>query len=444
MHLFPADAIYSGAGAPLWFREPIERRSGAGRRSMLIAWDQTGSDLMGLSAYDGLVAVNCRRLTDQQLREAGFPYVRRFAVVPSFNEARWFIPLDAPAVSSAAFALYTPVRHVARLKLWGARAAIRARVPLWYRDRICIAQRSTPPLETALQALFPDQPVRLALSSGALGPDLRRKPSVAVLSLRGGNLAFAKLSGSRVARDLVAHEAKVLLALAALPGPDRVAPRLLFAGEVDGTSMVVQTPINGRPVGTELTPAHERFLEVLRSSERPSAASAGIIASARRQAWSLPTPRTDLLAILDEIMPLLRRLPVPSTITHTDFVPWNLRQDRGAIAAFDWDTAELDGLPLYDEVHHLMVVGLLVHRWTTGRAFDCLQRFASSAPLGLRPEHARALQAVYFIHSILRFLVQGHSGDDPVVRWYREVLCRLHPPATGRHGKSPLSGGLRR
>jgi hypothetical protein len=432
-----------GTGTPLWFRQPIERRNGAGRRRVLIAWERTGSDLTGLSSHDGLVAVNCRGLTDQQLREAGFPYVRRFAVVPNFDEARWFIPLDAPAVSSAAFSLYTPVRRSARLKLWGARTAIRARVPLWYRDRICIAQRSWPPLEKALQALFPGQPVRLALSSGALGPDFRRKPSVAVLGLRGEKLAFAKLSGSPVARDLLAHEANVLLALASLPGPRQVAPRLLFAGEVDGTSIVVQTPINGRPVGTELTPAHERFLEVLRGGESRSAASAGIIASVRRQAWSLPTPRTDLLAILDEIMPLLRCLPVPSTITHADFVPWNLRQDRGAIAAFDWDTAELDGLPLYDEVNHLMVVGLFIKHWTTEQAHDSLLKFASSAPLGLRPEQVHALQAVYFIHAILRFLVQGHSDGHPTVGWFRDVLCRLYPPAAGRNGKSLLRGGLR-
>jgi hypothetical protein len=195
-------------------------------------------------------------------------------------------------------------------------------------------------------------------------------------------------------------------------------------------------------VGTELTPAHERFLEVLRRGESRSAASAGIIASVRRQAWSLPTPRTDLLAILDEIIPFLRRFSVPPTITHTDFAPWNLRQNRGTIAAFDWDTAELDGLPMYDEVHHLMVVGLLIKRWTAERAHDCLLRFASSAPLGLRSEQVRALQVVYFIHAILRLLVQGHSDDHPMVGWFRDVLCRLHPPAVGWYGKRSLAGGL--
>ena len=133
-------------------------------------------------------------------------------------------------------------------------------------------------------------------------------------------------------------------------------------------------------------------------------------------------------------MPLLKRLPVPRTITHTDFVPWNLRQDRDAIAAFDWDTAELDGLPLYDELHHQIVVGRLIRHWSVERAHDCLLRLASSAPLGLAPEPVRALQVVYFLHAILRFLTQGHADDHPLVAWFRDVLFRLHPPGVGRYG----------
>ena len=94
--------------------------------------------------------------------------------------------------------------------------------------------------------------------------------------------------------------------------------------------------------------------------------------------------------MLDRLTPTLERLVVPTTIVHTDFVPWNLREKDGVIAAFDWDAAELDGLPLYDELHHELVVGHLVKRWTAERASAHLREVAWSAPLGLSPGQVRA------------------------------------------------------
>ena len=51
---------------------------------------------------------------------------------------------------------------------------------------------------------------------------------------------------------------------------------------------------------------------------------------------------------------------IPSTIVHGDFAPWNLREHNGQIAAFDWEYAELDGLPLVDQTHYELQVGYLL------------------------------------------------------------------------------------
>src|SRR6201999_1038750 len=97
----------------------------------------------------GFVAVNTK-ITDAELRAAGFNYIRRFAVLPNWDSARWYVPLDRPAVSSAGFSLYSPARFSARLKVAAARIAAYSHSPVWYRDSLTIAQTAPPPIEQKL------------------------------------------------------------------------------------------------------------------------------------------------------------------------------------------------------------------------------------------------------------------------------------------------------
>ena len=292
-HLFPGDVSYDCVSGPSWFREWVDGRSIPGQRPVLIAWDRLAAGLPGLDPFFGLVAINCSGLTDKKLRDAGFDYVRRFAILPSIAEARWFIPLDTPAISSAAFSLYKPVRVSSRAKHLAVRTAARAGLHFWYRDQICIAQRAVPALELALRALFDGCTVRLALSSGAPRradePPRDRKPSALVLGPGGRTLAFAKLASSPLARHLVRHEAEILSALASRPGLDRVAPQLLFAGEVEGTYINVQSPIGGHPVRPKLTAGHRRLLETMWTAEMKPAAATTLVSSLRRS-HRLPAP----------------------------------------------------------------------------------------------------------------------------------------------------------
>jgi hypothetical protein len=422
MNIFPSDAAYLCVGAPAWFRAPAEGRNPGGRRRVLITWEQSDSDLPRLDAYYGLVVVNGRDLTDQKLRDAGFAYVRRFAVVPSIHEARWFIPLDAPAISSAAFCLYTPTRMSARVKRFAVRLATRTPLPFWYRDQIQIAQRALPPLEDTLQAFFPGTALRLALSSGAPEGARNRKASVAVLRADGKILAFAKLAGSDLSRRLLQHEAEVL---ASMPNSALPAPHLLSAGEVDGTYIAIFSPLSGRPAGTRLTPAHRQFLKALRIGPMKPATATALVGTLPARIAALPSPCPDLAAIFDEVLPELERLVLPETIIHGDFVPGNLCEYRGNIAAFDWEYGELSGVPLIDELYHLLIVGYQIEGWTIDRACDSLAEVASSSALGLRPEQIRAIQVVLLLYLLVRFLSEGYDRNHDMVAWFLNVLARL-------------------
>lgn len=423
MHLLPRDAGCTFMGDAGWLRDAVEASGRtAGRCRVIIAEKQSLNALPAPDGCAGLVLINGSGITNSKLQHAGFSHIRRFAAVPNLQEARWFLPLDAPAVTSAAFCLYTPFRLSARAKLAAARACIAARLPIWYRDEVVVALRNSAPLEAKLAGLFPQGEVRLALSSGAIGPDHRRKPSIAVLDLTGRQLAFAKIAGSDVARDLMKHEARVLPALEQLRLPKSIAPRLLLAEEIDGTFVLAQTPIEGKPAGPAFTPAHREFLESLKTEAHKPADSSRLIHNLREAAKKLPSLGSVMSAALEEAMPVLRDTIVPATITHTDVVPWNLRNNGGTIAAFDWDTAELDGLPLFDEMHHEVMVGYCIDNWPVQRAAEYLSKFAGAGPEGLRAGQVRAIEVVYLVHSIVRLVNQGHAEDHEMVEWYRQVL----------------------
>jgi hypothetical protein len=426
--LFPDDAAYQCTALGPWAEEYCDPSGDAGgdRPRVLVTADPCASQLPDLAPYAGLVALNCRGVSDGRLRVAGFSYVRRFAVLPDASRSRWFIPLDGPALSAGAFCICAPFKTAAQLRHRGGRAAARLGLPLWYRDELCIAQRQTPPIEQAIQSLFPARPVRLALSSGTPPPAINRKISLAVLGPRGQALAFAKLPGPcPVSAHNVRHEAEVLSHLAQQRATR--APRLLLAGNVGTRYLAVFTPLQGRPTQPELTNAHRRFLAGLRSGDARPAGDTAFVRSLTERSRLLDR-RPDLLAILRELLPRLRALRLPATTIHGDFVPWNLREYAGAIGAFDWEYAQTDGVPLIDETHHLLAVGYLLRKWTPEHAYRRLLDVTSVAPFAeFSPATVRALQMAYLLDYVLRLFGEGHGDNYPRVAWCRRILSYLAP-----------------
>ena len=424
--LFPDDTSYQCAPHTDWARDGDQSRVGNGHASVLVTAGQHRADLPDLSSYAGLAALNCLGVSDRRLLEAGFSYVRRFAVLPDAARARWFIPLDTPAISASSFCLCAPFRASARVRYQGCRAAARLALPLWYRDELVIAQRFAPPVEKAIQSLFPGKPLRLALSSGTPPPAINRKLSLAVLAPGGRVVAFAKLPGPcGVSDGNVRNEAAVLSQLAHWPPRTRV-PRLLFAGSIGAKYLAVFTPLDGRPPCAEPEAAHHRFLRSLRSDQLKAAGDTAFVKSLSDRACLLdgfPLLRRALLHLL----PLLRELRLPRTTVHGDFVPWNLRQHRGDIGAFDWEYAQIDGVPLVDETHHLLAVGYLLKRWSPEQAFRRLLEAAAASPLGLAPRVVGRLQLAYLLDYVLRLFREGHDDSHPRARWCEQIVQRLAP-----------------
>jgi hypothetical protein len=431
--LFPEDASYRFAPHTTWAREGgADFGSTPNGNSVYVTANARVTDLPHLDTFAGLVTLNCSGVSDRRLCDAGFSYVRRFALLPSAENPRWFIPLDTPALSAAGFCLCATFRAAAQIQNQGARAAARLGLPLWYRDHLCIAQRSMPPVEQAMEdVLSAGHPIRLAISSGTPPPAINRKITIAALAPGGRVIAFAKIPGPGAASERsVRREAAVLSQLSRRPAGTR-APQVLFAGRVGPRLLAVMTPLRGHTPGLEMRPAHERFLAGL-ASEAATAAAAADTAFVRTLAErrSLLDMRPDLMSVLLELLALLKTLRFPATIVHGDFVPWNLREHLGAIGAFDWEYGEIEGIPLIDETHHLLAVGYLLRKWTPEQAHHRLAEVAAVAPHGLAPATVRALHLAYLLDYLLRLFAEGHGDDYPRVAWCREIVARLAPTAT--------------
>jgi hypothetical protein len=451
LHLCPRDcSLVLNEKTPEWMVQQALPFNGEGAR-IGVHWNANQLRLADDEA--GCVMINSW-VSEKEARELGLSYVRRFAVIPNLHEARWFIPLDCGAVSAAAFSLYTPARRSAKVKRRLIQLAAHLPGGFWYRDHLLIALREPPSLEQALAPLWSD-PIRLALSCGAPEGARNRKASALAIDLQGNLRAFVKLARSEIAREIVAHEA------AMLPGLAHVrAPRLLMNEEIDGTLVMAQTPLPGSPAPLPFGRAHAAFLQSLQSPEKIVAAQSPMILGLRQRLENLemhevliPSPgtpgegqdrdrapnpdplpslppdyrgrETELSEILADVLPSLEQMSVPITIIHGDFAPWNLRIEGGAISAFDWEYGQLSGLPLIDEIHYRLQVGLLLEHWSAHRGAEEIEKLCQSRPQGLSSENAATLAIVYLLDMLARLLTEGYGEDHEMIVWHRAVLGRI-------------------
>jgi Phosphotransferase enzyme family len=413
MQLFPRDASFEyDATAPDFARAPGTAKPQSGQHAVRVGGEK-------LDHCEGFVGINSR-VSDAELKSKGLGYVRRFAVLPDLKTARWFVPLDSPGVSSAGFALYSPAKFSARLKVAAARLATHSRLSLWYRDEIVIAQRELPPIERKMMELFPGVEIRLALSSGAPEPARNRKTSIAVIATDGKIVGFAKVAGSELSLRLLRDESRMLPELARRK---ITAPDLIFAEEVDGAFVMVQKPLNGKPVTARFGESKQVFLRSLRSDRMVRASDSSFVTTLAARIENLPASHHELADALHDVLPVLDEMQIPATIVHGDFAPWNLREHDGQIAAFDWEYAEVDGLPLIDETHYRIQVGYLLEKWNIPQAVASLGRVHLENDLSLTAKQVRALQVVYLIDNLTRLFGEGYDeAENEMVAWYGRLL----------------------
>ena len=403
---------------------------------------------------------------ERSLRAAGFEDVTCYRPWPAGVALPvYWIPLGAPGAAA-----YVRLRR----RLRGGRvrrllAGLRRRVGYLLRGRIeapicAIARRSAVPVP---EAPDPVAWLRTGWPAWGLGPAPER---ISTLLVTGGPrsvskvvlLAFAEpsplpriaIKAPRVddAAAGVRREGTVLAGLAARrQGSVSGVPRILVRREIDGLPVVGETALVGRPLESLLTlrslgawstkvtdwltglvarettfpPAHWRRVIAEPALSRFVDAFGGVIDDG-------------LLREAEAMVGAIGALP--TTPEQRDFGPWNvLVTPAGEIAVLDWESAELDGLPVLDLLYYLAYASFQVDgardrdsrvasyrrsldpSTRTGAVRrDCLARYIDA--LGLDPVQLGPLRAlVWLIHaeSDFRHAAADAGGPPPA-----EVLAR--------------------
>ncbi len=413
-YLFPEDAAFELIDSSA---RSLSRTNGGSGPKVFVGKQRSLLDAEIPSAF-GLVVLDPSRDIVGRLGSRGFAYVREFAGVPQLRDARFLMPLDGGRAAAGVFELYAPYRPLARAKLAVARSVATLGVPLWGRERICVALREVPPLEATLREMFGGSWFRIGFSAGT--PGGFPKPAFVAIDRAGRPLAFGKIADNPLRRHAIAREAGALSQLASR----NLSPELLFAGEIGGRLVTLQRPLDGVPGPRRLSEPHRRYLASLISSDRRPAVTCEFVRTLEERIAARPGPPREAV-IFSRLRPMLQEQVLPVAVIHGDFAPWNLRRRGEQMAAFDWEWWSGDGLPLIDEIHHTLQVGFLLEGWGVDRADAYLRSVATSLPLGLTEKQVYLVEALGLLDYYLRILEDGYSESGNPARPYGAVLARI-------------------
>lgn len=273
---------------------------------------------------------------------------RRYRAFPNLSHPRWLLPA-APRLFRASLDLVVPYTRKGR----AAKRLIAAGI---YRGSpLALDEDGLMALEGALARKLDRNDVRLAFYTGGRGP--YRKTTALVMTAAAASVAYAKIALHQAARDALGHERDTLLRLARISTLEDQVPVLIAQFNL-GDRLVLATTAGppdrgpnrpGRAHETFLHDLHEAFAKF--ESFENSVAWTRMAALAAQLAPALDAPwRERCRHALDRLHGDLGTSPMPLTLGHRDFCPWNTRMGSRGLFVFDWETAA-PVLPLHDAFH---------------------------------------------------------------------------------------------
>jgi hypothetical protein len=400
-----------------------------------LGWETHRAELEQLGRFESVVLMRPKGIRGPDLERIGFRHTLDLSVLPSLNQARWFIPSAPPRIAARALDLYVPYRLGARVKKRAvsllARAGLLGRVG----DRVVLGRRAESALERGIGRATGGTAAYLALSTGS--GQAQRKPTLQVMGNDGHVIGYAKLAQSEESREALGREATWLRTLAGWPDLRGAVPRLIASFEIDDIVANIQTPGPRRAAPTTFGPAHHAFLRALVAETRrcmPFRQSAGwrlwLETLDGIEARISPNWRDRLRAALGTLSAVLGDRDLTVATAHRDFRPRNHRlTDDGRLFVFDWELAQPEMIPLYDVMHfeieaYAMFEGGTRVETIAARIFDACGRWGA----GLSTELVRCQLLGYLVdRSISRLQherLREVSRGDPLLRLMAAILDR--------------------
>jgi hypothetical protein len=213
------------------------------------------------------------------------------------------------------------------------------------------------------------------------GTRCRAHKAVAILvdsiNLRPSIVVKAPLSES--AAKSIIHEYNILCYLEQKkPG---IAPKPIFSDNVSG--IATQEAIIGRTLGRKFTKKHWGIMEELIMSNSHTT----VTAQSQKLLLKLSIMNGLELSTKNLLMCLLEESfdssSLPIAFVHGDFAPWNIKKIRNdSLMVFDWEMADLSGLPLYDFFYFFLMQSYLFNdKLKIRRIFKLLHEYQKKYPL---------------------------------------------------------------
>lgn len=356
--------------------------------------------------------------------EAGGPG-RAYTAYPTLSKARWLFPAEAPAIRRASVrGLSSPGSVQGRLlKKLMEMGAVRG-------EPASLDSGPLEQLEGRIAQLLGETDVRVAFYVGV--PGAFRKVMAQAMTPDGRTLAFAKIGIAPLARTAVEGEGRVLLRLSESAALRGTVPRPLGRFEWQGGTVLLMTGGPTRSGPPRLSGVHARFCEsafLSFAQERVFELGpmwARMEETLRRLAPDLPEP---LAACYDRALRRLRTelgpVPLPLSLAHRDFAPWNTRLGSGGLFVFDWERAEEGTTPLYDVFHFWAIQAALFRRRGRPPNLRFLQDLLESQWPGAQ-EYLRWLYLAYLVDMSLDYsnarIIAPDVGEQRVWRWFAEQV----------------------
>lgn len=353
-----------------------------------------------------------------------------YLVLPSLSNARVVLPVD-PALAAAALRhARRPLSVRARLLTATACALLRFGLGRLVPSRMRVTRaRAGDSLLGLLDGVFGHQ-VSIGVFLGP--PRSNRKPVLQILGRDGTLLGIAKIGINTLTRELSRTEGHALAELERRDLKTLVTPRLLFRGEWQGLSVLVQSAL---PIWTSTPSTDGAALDRAMRELAESGATRHEQLAGGRFVRHL---RERLGGLEDTALTSLARRALDSIDSgadgevalgswHGDWTAWNMAQTPARALVWDWERFE-EGVPVgFDALHHAFQLGLKELTQRSGLGLDLLERApAILHPYGVEARPARTIAACYLIHVGTRYLIDRQSetgvGGGVVDEWLTPAL----------------------
>jgi hypothetical protein len=350
---------------------------------------------------------------------------RTYTAYPNLREVRWLLPTDRPVLRQAGIrGLYQPGSLRGRILKGLVDAGVLRGEKVW------LEESTLANLEAAIARALGEVDIRVAFYVGVPAP--HQKITAQVLTPAGKSLAYVKIATSPLAQAAVEVERRTLLRLSESENLRGKVPEVLswFPWQEGKALLITSGPEHAGP--KKLSSVHSSFCESIFLSfaeenvfgESPMWTR--MTETLLRLNMDLPDPLPDYYdRAFQRLSKELGPVPLPLSLGHCDFAPWNTRLGPEGLFVVDWERAKQSVIPLYDVFHFRAIQTALFER----RRYLPDRRFLYHLLRRLWPEGHRYLPCLYLAYLVDMSLVYSEAqitapgvGEQRVWRWFVEQI----------------------